>query len=87
MANKWTAHVRKTLKLKKNKGKPFRAVLKDAKKTYKRKVRGGERITAPDVDNNPNALPSDAPSPPLAVQGADAYNNVGGRRRRRRAGK
>jgi hypothetical protein len=89
MANKWLAHVRKTMKLKKNKGKPFGAVLKSAKKTYK--ARGGNRITAPDVDNK-DALPWDAKSPPLAVQDADAYHSVtrtedvpkGGRRRRSR---
>ena len=92
MANKWVAHVRRTLKLKKNKGKPFRAVLKDAKKTYKRKLRGGggDKLTAP-TDHNPDALPPDGTkSPPLAVQGYDAYGSVkrtedvrGGRRRRR----
>jgi hypothetical protein len=84
MANKWLAHVRKTLKLKKNKGKPFGAVLKAAKKTYK--ARGGERITAPDVDNKDALPPDGTKSPPLAVQGADAYGSVkpteGGRRRR-----
>jgi hypothetical protein len=76
MANKWLAHVRKTMKLKKNKGKPFGAVLKSAKKTYK--ARGGERITAPDVD-----IPV-----PVTVPMKDEYNLVkpteGGRRRRSR---
>ena len=88
MANKWLAHVRKTLKLKKNKGKPFGAVLKAAKKTYKARGGAGERITPPDVDNNKDAVPSDAKSPALAVQGADAYGSVkpteGGRRHQSR---
>jgi hypothetical protein len=83
MANKWLAHVRKTMKLKKNKGKPFGAVLKSAKKTYKARGGANERITPPDVDNK-DALPWDAKSPPLAVQAADAYGSVGGRRRRLR---
>jgi hypothetical protein len=87
MANKWLTHVRKTLKLKKNKGKPFGAVLKAAKKTYKARGGASERITPPDVDNK-DAVPWDAKSPPLAVQGADAYGSVkpteGGRRRRSR---
>jgi hypothetical protein len=87
MASKWLTHVRKTLKLKKNKGKPFGAVLKAAKKTYKHRGGADERITAPDVDNK-DAVPSDAKSPPLAVQGKDAYGFVkpteGGRRRRRK---
>jgi hypothetical protein len=76
MANKWLTHVRKTMKLKKNKGKPFGAVLKAAKKTYK--ARGGERITAPDVDS----------TVPVTVPMKDEYSHVkpteGGRRRRSR---
>ena len=75
MANKWLTHVRKTLKLKKNKGKPFGAVLKAAKKTYK--ARGGDRITPPDVDT----------PVPVTVPMKDEYGHVkpteGGRRRRR----
>jgi len=78
MANKWLAHVRKTLKLKKNKGKPFGAVLKAAKKTYKARGGANERITAPDVD-----------SPvPVTIPMKDEYAHVkpteGGRRRRLR---
>ena len=92
MANKWLAHVRKTLKLKKNKGKPFGAVLKAAKKTYKH--RGGERITAPTEDNK-DALALDAKSPPVGGPFTDAYGSAtrtedvvaGGRRRRRRSRK
>jgi hypothetical protein len=90
MANKWLAHVRKTMKLKKNKGKPFGAVLKSAKKTYK-KHRGGNKITAP-ADTNPEALASDAKNPPISKPLTDAYGSVtrtedvpkGGRRRRLR---
>jgi hypothetical protein len=77
MANKWLSHVRKTLKLKKNKGKPFGAVLKAAKKTYKARGGADERITPPDVD-----------SPvPVTVPLKDEYGLVkpteGGRRTRR----
>jgi hypothetical protein len=77
MANKWLAHVRKTLKLKKNKGKPFGAVLKSAKKTYKARGGANERITAPDVDT----------PVPVTVPMKDEYGLVkpteGGRRKSR----
>jgi hypothetical protein len=92
MANKWLVHVRKTLKLKKIKGQPFGAVIKAAKKTYKARGGSAHELTPPDVDNK-NALPPDGTkSPPLAVQGKDAYGSVvptqdirGGRSRRRRS--
>ena len=41
----WMAHVKKTMKA--NKGKPLSAVLKMAKKTYKKSKKGGALTPAP----------------------------------------
>lgn len=66
----WMTHVKKTMKA--NKGKPLSAVLKMAKKTYKKgSMKGGE---AP-VDE----VPKDEVSAPVAP--------TGGRRRTRKAKK
>jgi len=36
MVNKWLEHVKKEKEKKKNKGKSFKEILKEAKKTYKK---------------------------------------------------
>jgi hypothetical protein len=52
----WMTHVKKTMKA--NKGKPLSAVLKMAKKTYKKSMKGGEAAAveeAPAVEATPAA--------------------------------
>ena len=82
MANKWLAHVKKTMKA--HKGKDFGEVLKMAKKTYKKGMKGGADV-APFTENTDISVagPSQA-SPSAPVRDAAP---VGGRRRSRKSRK
>lgn len=71
----WMSHVKKTMKA--NKGKPLSAVLKMAKKTYKKSMKGGN---APVEE-----VPKDETSAP--VMEAPAAPATGGRRRTRKTKK
>ena len=76
--NPWLTHVKKTLKA--HKGKSFKAVLKMAKATYKKK--GG-------ADEMPEEVPVDAmaggshPLSPAAVGGRRRRSRKGGRKTRK----
>jgi len=77
MANKWLAHVKKTMKS--HKGMKFGQVLKMAKKTYK----GGADV-APHTDFGGNAdISSAGPNSSSPFHPSDAAP-VGGRRRSRK---
>jgi hypothetical protein len=69
MANKWLAHVKKTMKL--HKGMKFSAILKAAKKSYKK--HGGAEPETPDA-------PTSDETPETPVTGLEV---AGGRRRRK----
>ena len=75
--NPWLTHVKKTLKA--HKGKSFKAVLKMAKATYKKK--GGADVSPADESGTASA--------PATVGGAAHLSPaaVGGRRRSRRGSK
>jgi hypothetical protein len=80
MANKWLAHVKKTMKS--HKGMKFGQVLKMAKKTYK----GGANV-APHTDFGGSAdISSSGPNAASPFHPSDAAP-VGGRRRTRRGRK
>ena len=49
----WMTHVKKTMKA--NKGKPLSAVLKMAKKTYKKSMKGGAALSPMTVESAPAA--------------------------------
>lgn len=49
----WMTHVKKTMKA--NKGKPLSAVLKMAKKTYKKSMKGGAGLSPMTLETAPTA--------------------------------
>ena len=80
MANKWLAHVKKTMKA--HKGKKFGDVLKMAKKTYK----GGADVT-PYTDSGHGAdITAAGPNSASPFHPSDAAP-LGGRRRTRKSRK
>lgn len=69
----WMSHVKRTMKA--NKGKSLMQVLKMAKKTYKKSMKGGN-------------APADAASEPPAGEASEAETpKMGGRRRKTRKNK
>ena len=74
MANKWLAHVKKTMKA--HKGKDFGEVLKMAKKTYKKGMKGGADV-APFTEGTDLTVAGPSQATPSAP--------VGGRRRSRKS--
>jgi len=78
MANAWLAHVKKTMRA--HKGQKFSAILKLAKKSYK-KHRGGESPTA-SVDSAADKKGADDVVPDPVAEDSTKMPPVGGRRRR-----
>jgi len=76
MANKWLAHVKKTMKS--HKGKKFGDILKMAKKTYKGGAEGGM------VEGSPSM--SSGPMSPAPVGGRRRTRKGGKSRKSRRGG-
>jgi len=80
MANAWLAHVKKTMRA--HKGQKFSAILKLAKKSYK-KHRGGASPVA-SVESSDSAADKKGADPVVPDPEADdAAKMPGGRRRRR----
>jgi hypothetical protein len=84
MANKWLAHVKKTMKQMKSrgqykKGDGLKKVILAAKKTYSKGKKGGADSDSDDA----MAAPADAPAP-AAVEGARRRRKTARKTRRHR---
>lgn len=82
MANKWLAHVKKTMKA--HKGKKFAEVLKMAKKSYKGGAEGGEPTPFDSLQSDLSFAGPNNASPSAPIRDAAP---LGGRRRSRKTRK